>query len=221
MGDPIRVAIADDDDMALETYRVFLSRQPWTQLVAVARDGREAVGMYRREKPDVTLMDLRMPRMSGTEAIAEICSLDASACVIALTTFATPSYVIPALRAGAAGYLVKDCTGPDLLAGIREGLAGDMPLSPQVRAELVSTIRGDVRAVSEVGLTRRERELVQWLAQGLGNREIGARMHLSEGSVRQYLVHVGDKFGVHSRTQILVRALDLGLVMPTGNTGGM
>lgn len=187
-GDPgriLRVAVADDDEMAVETYRVFLARQSWLRLVATAGDGREAVRMYRQEHPDVTLMDLRMPRMSGTEAIAEICSADSSACVIAVTTFATPPYVVPALKAGAAGYLVKDCTGPELLAGIREAMAGDMPLSPQVRMALVASMRDDdAIAGTALRLTEREHELMNWLAEGLSNRDIGVQMHLSEGSVR-------------------------------------
>lgn len=210
----LRLVIADDDDMAREAYAAFCGRQPGLELIGEAHDGAEAVSLYFELKPDVVLMDLQMPKMSGIEAIKAICARDSRACIVALTTFGTPNYITPALQAGASGYLLKDTGGEALARGIQDAYDGQMPLSPAVRLALVNDVRGGVPApaTQEAMLSPREKELVTWLAQGFGNREIAEHMYLSEGSVKQYMNHVGDKLGVRSRTQILVRSLQLGLV---------
>ena len=135
-----------------------------------------------------------------------------------MTTFGTSEYVVAALRAGASGYLLKDVGGQALLAGLRQALAGDMPLSSSVRRELVSSVVEErpmaPAEVADVGLTPREHELLGWLAQGLTNHQIGSQMYVSEGSVKQYLLHISRKLGVKSRTGILVRAIQLNVVDP-------
>lgn len=218
MKSPIRVLIVDDDPLVREAYRGFLRSHPDFELVGEARDGREGVEAYDTLQPDIVLMDLQMPEKSGIEATKEICTTWPGACVVALTTFGTNEYVVAALRAGAAGYLLKDATARSLASSMHQALAGEMPLASSVRRELVSSIVADREALPlappDVGLTIREKELLTWLAQGLTNHQIGAKMYVSEGSVKQYLSHINDKLGVKSRTQVLVKAIQLNLIDP-------
>ncbi len=218
MNSVCRILVVDDDPMVREAYRTFFSRNPGYEVVDEARDGNEAVTSFRYHRPDVVLMDLQMPEKSGIDATREICARWTDACVVALTTFGTREYIVAALRAGAAGYLLKDAGGPAIVSGIQQALAGEMPLSAAVRRELVSNVVSAPerpRPLPDPGLAPREKELLKWLAQGLTNQQIGARMFVSEGTVKQYLSHIGDKFGLKSRTQILVRAIQLGVVDPT------
>lgn len=215
--DATRVLIVDDDALVREAYRAFLRKAADLVLAGEARDGNEAVDTYATLRPDIVLMDLQMPTCSGVEATARICSRWSDACIVALTTFGTREYIVAALRAGAAGYLLKDTGAQNLLAGIRQALRGDMPMSSSVRRELVASVKSDASLNLEpvdIGLTPRETELLGWLAQGLTNYQIGREMYVSEGSVKQYLAHVGDKMGLKSRTQILVKAIQLHIVDP-------
>ncbi len=212
-----RVLVVDDDALVREAYRSFFSKAADLVLVGEARDGAEAIDTYATLRPDVVLMDLQMPRCSGVEATARICSKWSDACIVALTTFGTREYIVAALRAGASGYLLKDTGAQNLLAGIRQALRGDMPMSSSVRRQLVESVKSEVPLNQEpvdIGLTPRETELLGWLAQGLTNYQIGREMYVSEGSIKQYLAHVGDKMGLKSRTQILVKAIQLRIVDP-------
>ena len=225
MSEACRVLVVDDDAMVREAYRMFLSRHKDHEVVGEARNGREAVASYEALLPDVVLMDLQMPEMSGIDATREICRRFPDACVVVLTTFGTQEYIVPALRAGAAGYLVKDSGGAALLTGIQQARDGEMPLAPGVRRELVSDLlsgntRTAVNSEESNSLAPREKELLLWLGQGMTNAQIAAKMFISEGSVKQYLSHIGDKLGLKSRTQILVRAIQLGLVDPSLMTTG-
>jgi len=211
----LRILVVDDDENVRTAYRAFFLQQPDFLLAAEARNGAEGVDAYAAVLPDVVLMDLQMPVKSGVEAIAEICARWPGACVIAVTTFSTREYVVAALRAGAAGYLLKDSGAASLLSALRSALAGEMPLSSTVRRELVATVSADRRpGPSSHSLTPREVELVGWLSHGLSNQQIGRRMGLSEGSVKQYLSRVADKLQVVSRTQVLVRVIQMGIVDP-------
>lgn len=210
-----RILVVDDDPVVREAYRTFFSRHNDYEVVGEARDGKEAVAAYRRLRPSVVLMDLQMPEKSGVEATRDICREWPKACIVALTTFGTREYIVAALRAGASGYLLKDAGGPALLTGIDQAIEGDMPLSAAVRKELVSNVKEVPEAPSvpaDPGLAPREKELLRWLAQGLTNQQIGTKMFVSEGTIKQYLSHIGDKMGLKSRTQILVRAIQLGVV---------
>jgi len=217
MNTPIRVLVADDDAMVRDAYRTFFkSREDFT-LVGEARNGEEAVEAYFTLRPDVVLMDLQMPGVSGIEATRRICAQATKPCIVALTTFGTRDYIAAALRAGAAGYLLKDTGGGNLVAGIRQAMRGDMPLSSAVRRQLVDAVTSQeaiAREPVDIGLTPRETELLGWLTQGLTNYQIGRHMYLSEGSVKQYLTHVGSKLDARSRTQILVKAIQKGLIDP-------
>ncbi len=218
MTQPHALLVCDDDPVVREAYRAFFAPQDDFTLVGEARDGAEAVEAYAALLPEVVLMDLQMPTVSGIEATRQICRSWPNACVVAMTTFGTSEYVVAALRAGAAGYLLKDVGGTALLAGLRQALAGEMPLSSSVRRELVgSVVRDRPRVAVEpthVELSPREHEVLGWLAQGLTNRQIGTRMYVSEGSVKQYLSQIGTKLGVKSRTGILIRAVQLDIVDP-------
>lgn len=219
-----RVLVVDDDPMVREAYRMFLERHNDHEVVGEARNGREAIERYAELLPDVVLMDLQMPELSGVDAIREIVQKHPGACIVALTTFGTQEYVVPALRSGAAGYLTKDCGGPALLTGIQQARDGEMPLAPAVRRELVTDLlSGQKRAANPqaYNLARREKEVLIWLGQGMTNAQIAEKMLVSEGSVKQYLSHIGDKMGLKSRTQILVRAIQLGLIDPGLMTPGV
>lgn len=212
-----RVLVADDDAMVRDAYRAFFARQSEFELTAEARNGVEAIEAYEKVLPDLVLMDLQMPVMTGVEAIGELCRRWPDAKVVALTTFGSLDYIVAALRAGASGYMVKDAGGPALLAGMRQALAGEMPLSASVRHELVGAMLQTAPPPAPVDapeLTPRERELLECLAQGFSNQQISKQMFVSEGSVKQYLAHIGTKLKVSSRTQILVKAIQLNLIDP-------
>ncbi len=216
MEEVCRVLVADDDPLVRQAYRAFFSQQPDFELCGEAHNGAQGVEAYGALQPDIMLMDLQMPVLTGVEAIRQICQRWPHACVVALTTFGTNEYIVSALRAGASGYLLKDVGGPGLLAGMRQALAGDMPLSGSVRRELVTSVLESRVNAPPPGVTfsEREVELLRWLAQGLTNQQIGTKMFVSEGSVKQYLSHIGDKLGVKSRTAILIRSIQLNVVDP-------
>ncbi len=209
--------VVDDDAAVRDAVVTFLRRSSELEVVATAVDGAEGVSAFREHRPDVVLMDLHMPRLSGTEAITRILAEFPEACVIVLTTFDAHDQVVRALRAGAAGYLLKDSSPAELVDGIAAAMAGDMPLSSRIRRSLVASVVAERPSPAESGdrsLTPRQRELVEWLANGLTNQQIGRRMHLSEGSVKQYLAQIGTRLDAHNRTQILVRSVQLGIVDP-------
>jgi DNA-binding NarL/FixJ family response regulator len=221
VSEPHRILVVDDEPVVRESYRSFFSFSGEFVLSGEARDGAEGIEAYARLRPDLVLMDLQLPVVSGIEATRQICRRWPEACVVAMTTFGTSEYVVAALRAGAAGFLLKDVGGRALLAGLRQALAGDMPLSGPVRRELVSTLVDDhaeapapAPAPGSDGVTTRELEVLGGLAGGLSNAQIGSQLFVSEGSVKQHLVAIGRKLGVRSRTGILVRAIQLGYVDP-------
>lgn len=212
-----RVLAVDDDALVRDAFRSFFKTLDDFTLVGEARNGAEGVDSYSTLRPDLVLMDLQMPGSSGIEATQKICSRWGDACVVALTTFGTRDYIVAALRAGASGYLLKDTGAQNLVAGMRQALRGDMPLSSSVRRQLVDSLTSEesiARDPVDIGLTPRETELLGWLTQGMTNYQIGRQMYVSEGSVKQYLAHIGDKMGVKSRTQILVKAIQLNIVNP-------
>ncbi|MEA5153549.1 response regulator transcription factor [Raineyella sp.] len=216
----IRILVVDDEAVVRDAYRHLFGDVEDYEVVAEASDGREAVARYEEARPDVVLMDLKMPRMSGVEAMTEIGRQHPDACMVAVTSFASLDYVVPALRAGAAGYLVKDAAAEDLIDGVRQALADEMPLSPRISRALARSIaeappeppRPKASLAPFASPTAREQEVLDHLAEGLSNRDIAAMMCISEAAVKAHLRHLGDKLGVRSRTQILVLAYRHGLV---------
>lgn len=211
-GTDLRVLVVDDDDLVRAAYRAFFGRKAGFVLCGEAADGAEGVEAYGRLLPDVVLMDLQLPVLDGVGAIREICTRWPGACVVAITTFSTRDHIVAALQAGAAGYLVKDAGADALVNGIRLALAGEMPLSGAVRRELVSTITRPSPPHPAGGVTPRERDVLRCLAEGMTNQQIGSALYLSEGTVKQYLNGLSTRLGATSRTQLLVRAIQLGLV---------
>ncbi|WOP17992.1 response regulator transcription factor [Raineyella sp. LH-20] len=211
----------DDEAVVRDAYRHLFGDAEDCEVIAEARDGREAVARYEEVRPDVVLMDLKMPRMSGVEAMTEIGRRHPDACIVAVTSFASLDYVVPALRAGAAGYLVKDAGADELVDGIRQALADEMPLSPRIARALARSIAETPSEpapkkpkVTFMAPTQREQEVLDHLAQGQSNKDIAMELSISEAAVKAHLRHLGDKLGVRSRTQILVFAYRHGLVSP-------
>ncbi|MFT3876490.1 MAG: response regulator transcription factor [Propioniciclava sp.] len=211
----LRVLVVDDDENVRESYRAIIARQTDVELAGEATDGNQAEDAYAQLLPDVVLMDLQMPQMSGIDATRALVSRWPEAIVVAMTTFGSRDYVVAALRAGASGYLLKDVHEGSFVAALRQAVAGEMPLSASIRRALVSAVVAEeAKPPAQHDLTPREEELIRWLARGLTNAQIARQMHLSEGSVKQYMARASSKLGVASRTQLLISAIQLGVVDP-------
>jgi DNA-binding NarL/FixJ family response regulator len=206
--------VADDERLVRAGYRMILQGAPDLELVAEAADGLEAVDVARRERPDVVLMDVRMPRLDGIEATRRICTLDDPPAVLVVTTFDLDEYVHRALRAGAAGFLLKDAPEPHLLAAIRSAREGVALLSPSVTLRLVREFRTARQVPGLETLTDRERDVLVLVARGLSNADIAAHLTLGETTVKTHVSRVLTMLAITSRTQAVVAAYDAGLVVP-------
>ncbi|MEV4599641.1 response regulator transcription factor [Amycolatopsis sp. NPDC049253] len=213
----ITVVVADDEPMVCAHLRTILDSADDLSVVASARDGAEAVEAVVRYRPDVVLMDLRMPGVDGLTAIARIVALPDPPAVVALTTFDADTYVIRALRAGAAGFLVKSTPPEDLIGLVRVAADGHTVLSPSAARRLVAlSADGHARtdsALRRVGaLTDRERDVLTCLGEGLSNADIAARLHLAEATVKSYVSRMLVKLECTNRTQAGLLAHEAGLV---------
>ncbi|MEV4419219.1 response regulator transcription factor [Patulibacter sp. NPDC049589] len=216
-GDTISVAIADDEALIRGGLRSMLEGEPDLVVVGEAPSGRDALELVRLKRPDVVLMDLRMPGMDGIAATARIVADGLPTRVLVVTTFDLDEHVFAALRAGAAGFLLKD-TDPDRLAGaVRTVAGGEALFAPPVTRRLVEHYVARPSPDEELTarlaeLTEREREVLLLVARGLSNAEIAAEAFLSEGTVKTHLTRVLAKLGLRSRTQAVVLAYECGLV---------
>lgn len=220
----IRILLVDDQSLFREALHMLLSLQPDFDIVGEAPDGAQAVTLAAQLKPDVILMDLRMPVMTGVEATRRIAAARGSALtprVIVLTTFDEDAEVFEALRAGAAGYLLKASPAEKLCGSIRAATQGASVLEPSIAAKLMAgvdrsaaeTQRRTVSAAALIDpLSGRELDVLRLLAGGCSNKEIGAQMRISEGTVKNHMTNVLGKLGVLDRTQAALRARELGLV---------
>jgi DNA-binding NarL/FixJ family response regulator len=200
VADPIRVLIVDDHAVVREGLRAFLELQDRMEVIGEAGDGREAIEEAERLRPDVILMDLVMPRLDGVEAMRELHEQVPAARVIVLTSFLDDERLLPALRAGAAGYLLKNVEPQDLARAIRLADAGEAMIDPAVAARLVDAlveVRGDERPK----LTRREQEVLELIGRGLANKRIALELGIAEKTVKTHVSHVLAKLGVSDRTQ--------------------
>ena len=214
----IRVVVADDQELVRAGFAAVLRTQPDLAVVAEAADGRQAVDEVRRHRPDLVLMDVRMPRVDGIAATREICGDPRSVTrVLVLTTFDLDEYVMAALRAGASGFLLKDAPRQTLYAAVRTVAEGDALLSPSITRRLIEKhLRigepppGLVHRLA--ALTDREREVLTLMARGLTNTEIADALHLGEPTVRTHVGRIYAKTGVRDRAQAVVFAYESELV---------
>ncbi len=211
----IRVLICDDQEMVCEGLRVILSSAPGIQVVGVARDGAQALELVPSARPDLVLMDLKMPGMNGIQATRLLRERYPQVRVLVLTTYDADEWVLDAVRSGAAGYLLKDTPREALIAAVKGTVEGKTHIDPNVAGKLLAQIAASPpRAKTSIAetLSEREREVLQMLARGLTNADIAERLHLSEGTVRNYVSAVLAKLEVSDRTQAAVLALRYGLV---------
>lgn len=216
----IRVAIVDDQALMRDGFTMILDAQPDIDVVGDAENGRLGVELCWRTRPDVVLMDVRMPVMDGIEATRLITSSDdCQTRVLVLTTFDLDEYVYSAMRAGASGYLLKDTPAKDLVAAVRVIAQGDALLSPSVTRRLIEEFARQpepeaVKTALPDDLTDREREALELLAHGLSNREIAAAMYIGEATAKTHVSRLLTKLGVRDRVQAVVLAYESGLVRP-------
>ncbi|NPT42768.1 response regulator [Paraburkholderia sp. 1N] len=202
----IRVLIADDHVAVREGLAAMIGRQADTMVVGEAANGREAVDLWQKHRPDVTLLDLRMPVLDGVSAISEIHHQDASARIIILTTFDSDSEIAGAIKAGAKGYLLKDAPREELFDCIRKVHAGETCIPPSLVAKLAA-------GMSSEALTSRELDVLTLLARGKSNKEIGGNLYISETTVKSHLRSVFTKLNVVSRTEAIAVATRRGLIL--------
>jgi len=210
LAEPIRVLVVDDHAVVREGLRSFLDLQEGIEVVGEADDGVAAVEAAEELKPDVVLMDLVMPRLDGVGAMRELRERVPGARVIALTSFFDENRLLPVLRAGAAGYLLKNAPPPELARAVRAAHAGEALLDPVVAARLVETLARDSEPIDR--LTPREREVLVLIGRGFPNKLIARELSLSEKTVKTHVGHVLAKLGVTDRTQAAVVAVRAGLV---------
>jgi len=213
-----RLLIVDDHVVVRKGIETVLSSEPSISVVGEAEDGEEAIWKAKSLKPDVILMDLVMPYMDGVAAIAEIKRCIPHVKIIVLTSFEDNAKIDAAMEAGADGYLLKDVGRHGLMQAIRTVQQGDLPLAPHVARHLVRTVAKSRDAPGRKPLTKREEEVLQLVARGLGNRAVAEALNIGEGTVKVHMANILHKLNVSSRTEAAVRALQTGLVLPEKKT---
>jgi PAS domain S-box-containing protein len=225
----IRLLIADDHALVREGLQTMLASEPDLEVVGTAADGQEALELGHRLRPDLVLMDVRMPRMDGFAATRALKAEDSSTIILMLSAYADPDDLFEAVRAGAAGYIVKDTTKHDLIGAVRDALSDEHPLDQEVAMRLLQSLAGEGGQKTEVPptsgkqaapllepLTPRELEVLRILAQGETNRQISQELVISAATVKVHVEHILAKLGVCDRTQAAVRASEFGLLTPEG-----
>jgi DNA-binding NarL/FixJ family response regulator len=217
----IRVVVADDEPLVRMGLRVLLDREPGLKLVGEAADGDAALALIRRERPDVVLLDLRMPGRDGLRVLADVTGDPALAGtrIVVVTTFETDDNVAAAMRGGAGGFVLKDADPAELVRAVRVVAAGDALLSPSVARRLVGLFARQasgpaVSAPALASLTGRERDIVAWVATGRSNDEIAAELFISRATVRTHVGRAMLKLGARDRAQLVVFAVRSGLLLP-------
>ncbi|MFD9814952.1 MULTISPECIES: response regulator transcription factor [Streptomyces] len=206
----ITLLLVDDHPVVRDGLRGMFSASPGFTVLGEASGGIEAVALAERLDPDVILMDLRMPRGSGVEAIAELTRRGARAKVLVLTTYDTDSDTLPAIEAGATGYLLKDAPRDELFTAVRAAAAGRTVLSPAVASRLVTAVRSP--AAADATLSAREREVLTLVAKGTSNREIARVLFISEATVKTHLTHIYAKLDAKDRAAAVANAYDRGIL---------
>lgn len=212
---PARLIIADDHELARAGLRSMLQGERGLEIVGEASNGREALELCRALRPDLALIDVRMPEMDGLETTRAIKRICPHTSIIIVTMHENPDYLTAAMRNGAAGYLLKDASRRELLAAVRQVLRGESFLNTELTQRLLQHLAYETtrhEALPEVRLTPREHEVLRLLAQGQTNRDIARCLVISAGTVKVHVEHIIAKLGVSDRTQAAVRALELGLL---------
>jgi len=217
--EPIRVLLVDDEGLVRSGFRLLLDAEDDITVVGEAVNGADAVEQTRVQRPDVVLMDIRMPNMDGLEATRRVVEHAPECRVLILTTFGLDRYVYAALAAGASGFLLKDVSPAHLAAAVRLVDTGDALLAPSITRRLVERFARRGEEASAVhrdlgGLTPREREVLALLARGLSNAELAAELHLSEATVKTHVARILGKLHLRDRVQAVVVAYETGLVSP-------
>lgn len=205
MKDPIRILVVEDHNIVRQGVVALIKTVPDMEVVAEAADGVQAVELFRKHRPDVTLMDLRLPRMGGVEAVKGIRAEFPNARVIVLTTFDGDENIFRALQAGARGYLLKDMFGDELMEAIRVVHAGKTRIPPEIAQRLAERMGGP-------SLTTRELEVLELIVAGKSNKEIGNQLSISEATVKTHINNLLSKLGVSDRTQAATSAIQRGIV---------
>jgi DNA-binding NarL/FixJ family response regulator len=213
-----RVVLADDHDLVRAGLRSMLTGERGIQVVGEAASGREALTLCRRVQPDLVLMDVRMPDMNGLAVTRAIKHESPATSVILLTMYESADYLVEALQAGAAGYLLKGASKVEIMNTIRQVLAGDSVLRPDLVLQLLRRMSGSaVDTAVAAQLTRREHDVLRLIVLGQTNREIADTLNLTVSTVKTHVEHVIGKLEVSDRTQAAVRAIELGLASATSN----
>ncbi len=215
----LKLMLVDDQSLFREALRTLLSLQPDFDIVAEAENGERALALAKVHKPDVILMDLRMPVMGGVEATRRTLAAQPAARIVVLTTFEEDEEIFEALRAGALGYLLKACSADKLNEAVRAAAKGTAVLEPSVTARMMAELnrlsakngRRPAQTLADP-LSDRELGVLRLLADGCSNKEIGARLNITEGTVKNHMTNVLGKLGVLDRTQAALRARELGLI---------
>ena len=214
------VLVADDQALVRVGLRKILESEPDMRVVGEAGDGEDAVASARRLRPDIVLMDIRMPVLDGIEATRRIVRARAATRVLMLTTFGLDSYVYDALRAGASGFMLKDAPPEEIAAAVRIVARGDALLAPAVTRAVIAEFarQGPASAptppLALIDLTPREQEVLDLLARGLSNPEICERLVISEATAKTHVAHILQKLGLRDRVQVVIYAYESGLVAP-------
>ena len=212
------ILIADDQALVRVGLRKILESEPEMTVVGEAADGEDAIAAARRLRPDVVLMDIRMPVLDGIEASRRIIRAQPGTRVLILTTFGLDGYVYDALRAGASGFMLKDALAADLLSAVRAVASGEAVVAPTATMRLIERFIGEMPGESRPDpslfdiLTEREREVLTLIARGLSNGDIAARLFLSEGTVKTHVSRVLAKLGLRDRIQAVILAYEAGLI---------
>jgi DNA-binding NarL/FixJ family response regulator len=218
----IRVLIADDQALVRTGFGVILDAEPDLEVVAEAADGRETIDAVRTKRPDVVLMDVRMPNVDGIEATRRLTAAVQPPRILILTTFDLDAYVYEALRAGASGFLLKDAGADELLHAVRVIAAGEALLSPSITRRLIADYARrpppSEQPAALAELTPRELEVLRLIARGLSNGEIARDLVLGEATVKTHVARIFQKLDVHDRAQAVVLAYESGLVQPGATT---
>ena len=201
----MKLILIDDDCLVVSALKMILESEPDLELAATAEDGNAALSLYREHRPDVLLMDIRMKQKNGLDAAEEILREFPSARILLLTTFSDDEYIIKALKLGAAGYLLKQ-DYQNIIPAIRAAASGQTVFGTEIVSRIPELMNSEKETTDykEYGISGRELEVIRLTAEGLSNKEIAARLYLSEGTVRNYLTTILDKLNLRDRTQLAV-----------------